>query len=165
MEKRPKIYIETTVPNYVFNDDLPEKQTVAKQLFSLIHHQLFNPFVSPITIGEINKSPEPKRSRMLEIIQKFPILEPTPQAVRLTEEYIRHHIIPGDFYNDGLHIAIATVNHLDIIVSYNFQHIVNLKTIKGVTGINLLYNLSTPEIVSPEEVIYGTTSKDFGSSN
>lgn len=161
MERRPKVYIETTVPNYVFNDEVPEKQQVTKQLFSLIHRQLFEPFVSSITIGEINKSPEPKRSKMFELIRKFPILEPTPQSVRLSEEYIRHYIIPDNFYNDGLHIAIATVNHLDIIVSYNFQHIVNLKTIKGVTGINLLYNLATPEIVSPEEVIYGVTSKDF----
>jgi len=89
------------------------------------------------------------------------ILEPTPQCINLTDEYIRHHIIPHSFYNDGLHIAIATVNHLDAIASYNFQHIVNLKTIKGVTAINMLHNFPTPAIVSPEEVIYGTETEKF----
>ena len=160
-ETRPKtrLYIETTIPNYIFNESIPDKQDAAKRLFSLIRQGVFDSFVSSITIGEISKSPEPKRSKMIEVIQNITVLEPTPKCIFLADEYIKRHIIPRSFYNDGLHIAIATVNYLDAVVSYNFQHIVNLRTIKGVTAINILNNFPTPAIVSPEEVIYGAKTE------
>ncbi|MEW6686208.1 MAG: hypothetical protein AB1393_08385 [Candidatus Edwardsbacteria bacterium] len=55
--------------------------------------------------------------------------------------------------NDALHIAFATVYEMDFLVSYNFEHIVKIKTIDRITAINLLLGYKTPRIVIPEEVI------------
>jgi len=68
MKPKTKLYIETTIPNYIFNDSIPDKQSAAKRLFALIRHGAFESFVSSITIGEISRAPEPKRLSMLEII-------------------------------------------------------------------------------------------------
>ena len=57
------------------------------------------------------------------------ILALTDESDRLADAYISEGIIPEKFRTDGLHIAIATVNDLDMIVSMNFQHIVKRKTI------------------------------------
>ena len=62
-----------------------------------------------------------------------PILEPNDEAVRIADLYISENIIPQKYRLDCLHIAIATVNDLNMIISMNFQHIVKRKT-KLLTG-------------------------------
>jgi len=74
-------------------------------------------------------------------------------AEDLASRYISEGIIPDKYENDALHIAIASVSSLDIIVSWNFEHIVNLKTKHGVMAVNVLLGHKTIEIISPLEVI------------
>ena len=92
---------------------------------------------------------------MLNLILKYdiPVLEPTNEAVMLADTYVSEGIIPQKYHTDGLHIAIATVNHLDMVISMNFQHIVKRKT-KMLTGnINALNGYRSVEILNPMEVI------------
>ena len=80
-------------------------------------------------------------------------MEPAATASRLADLYVAEGIIPQKYRTDGLHIAIAAVNGLDMLVSMNFQHIVKRKTVKMTGAINILNGYQAVEIYSPMEVI------------
>ena len=92
---------------------------------------------------------------MVDLIEqhKIIILKADENAEILADKYVSENIIPQRYITDGLHIAIATINDLDIIVSYNFKHIVKLKTIIGCESINLREGYKPIGIYSPTEVI------------
>lgn len=81
------------------------------------------------------------------------LLEVDIETEELAERYIREGIIPIRYRSDALHIAAAVVNGIDVIVSWNFEHIVKLKTRVMVNGVNRLLGYHEVEICSPEEVI------------
>ena len=81
------------------------------------------------------------------------VLAPTDEAVRIADIYVAEKVIPQKYRTDGLHIAIATVNDLDMIVSMNFRHIVKRKTILATGKINNLNGYRAIEIYSPMEVV------------
>ncbi|MCL2604081.1 MAG: hypothetical protein FWD90_06350 [Defluviitaleaceae bacterium] len=115
----------------------------------------YDAFTSRFVIDELNNAPEAKRDKMLNLILAYdiPILETNDEAVRIAGLYIEEKIIPQKYRTDGLHIAIATVNDLDMIISMNFQHIVKRKTKIGTGNINALNGYRAVEIFSPMEVI------------
>ena len=74
------------------------------------------------------------------------------EASKLAKIYVSGGIIPERFLNDALHIAIASVNGIDTVVSWNLEHIVKIKTMIGVNKINLDRGYKQIFIVTPEEV-------------
>ncbi|MDP3766010.1 MAG: type II toxin-antitoxin system VapC family toxin [Nanoarchaeota archaeon] len=148
-----KLYIESSVFNFVFADDSPEKQKITKEFFA---NKLtnFDVYVSELVFNELNKTKEPKRSALLSLIANFPskTLQTDKEAADLAEIYVKEKIIPEKFINDALHIAIATVNGIDIVVSWNMEHIVKVKTIVEVNKINLKKGYKQIIIVTPEEI-------------
>ena len=79
-------------------------------------------------------------------------LELTEEAVNLSEIYISHGALPPKFRNDLLHIALATVANVDVLVSWNFKHIVRLEKIRIFNAVNLELGYKTLQIHSPQEV-------------
>lgn len=112
-------------------------------------------YTSAVVLEELEKAPPEKYEKMAGLIQKYDIsiLALSDEADRLTDVYVAEGIIPQKYRTDGLHIALATVNDLDMIVSMNFQHIVKRKTILATGKINNLNGYRTVEIYSPMEVI------------
>lgn len=148
-----KLYIETSVPNFLLHKDSPEKQKITDIFFKekVIEHE---PFISDLVLEEIEKSPEPRRSQLRSIIikNKLKALKLTNEARELAKDYVENKIIPEKYSTDALHIAIAVVNKIDGLVSWNMQHIVRLKTIVGVNKINKEKGYPEIIIVTPEEV-------------
>jgi predicted nucleic acid-binding protein len=150
-----KIYLETTVFNFKFADDSPDKKQDTIKLFDEISQGKYIPYTSDYVLQELVKAEEPKRTQMIELIERYKIkfLEADENAEILADKYVSEKIIPINYRTDGIHIAMATINDLDIIVSYNFQHIVKLKTIIGTESINLREGYKRIGIFSPTEVI------------
>jgi hypothetical protein len=73
--------------------------------------------------------------------------------LKLAEKYMEQKIVSGNYYGDALHIAVATVIGVDVLVSWNFKHIVNLDRIKSFNSVNLKEGYSILEIRTPREVI------------
>ena len=73
--------------------------------------------------------------------------------MNLAGKYITEGVIGRGKLVDAEHIAIATINRVDVLVSWNFRHIVNLQKIRGYNSVNLKYGYSLLEIRSPLEVI------------
>ncbi len=153
--KKIKYYLETTVFNFVFADDDIAKKEITERLFDNWTTLNGEMFISDIVIQEVNRSPEDIRIKLVELIRKHrPILLDVDEEIKeLAERYILEKIIPEKYRNDAIHIAVAVVNDLDVIVSWNLQHIVKLKTKLGVEGINRLLGYKVIEIATPEEVL------------
>ena len=71
----------------------------------------------------------------------------------MANKYMENKIIPANKRVDALHIAIASVNDLDIILSFNFKHINKLKTKTLIPATNLISGYREISIAQPEEVI------------
>jgi hypothetical protein len=106
-------------------------------------------------IDELENATVTKRDKMLSLIPTYNIvvLAPDDEANKLANIYVSEGIIPARYRTDGIHIAIAAINHLDMIISMNFQHIVKRKTKLAVGKINALNNYPAIEIYSPMEVV------------
>ena len=147
------MYLDATIPNYVFNSHTPEKQACAKKLFEEIRDERLEAFISKIVIDEISEAPEPRQTKMANILKDMSVLEVTEECNDLAEEYIARHIIPAKNKEDALHIAIAAFYGLDAVVSYNFEHIVKLKTKREVSAANLVLGYKGVDLIIPEEVL------------
>ncbi|MBI4713096.1 MAG: PIN domain-containing protein [Planctomycetes bacterium] len=149
-----RIYLDTTIPNYYFNEHTPDKQKAAHKLFALLKTGNFDGYISDVVLRELMKTAEVIRQRkMVTLVKELSVLEVTQECIRLADEYIKNNIIPALNRDDALHIALASIYGIDFLVSYNFEHIVKVRTIDRVTGVNLLCGYKTPRIVSPEEVL------------
>jgi len=151
----PKIYLETSVLNFIFADDAPDKKADTLRLFEEIGEGKFRPFTSIYVTEEIDNASENKKRGMYGLIidHDVDILQKTDEIKRLADLYVEEGIIPKKYAADALHIAAATVNDLDIIVSWNFRHIVKRKTVIMTESVNLRNGYKKMEIYSPSQVI------------
>jgi predicted nucleic acid-binding protein len=152
--RKPKIYLETTLFNFYFDTDRDAHAATVK-LFEEIAAGKYEPFTSEAVLVELRKASDEKRDKMVGLIseQEVPVLELNAEAERLADIYVRDGVIPLKYRTDGLHIALAAVNDLDMIISLNFKHIVRKKTVTmtGLVNINLGYK--PVEIHTPMEVV------------
>ena len=151
----PKIYLETTVFNFFFADDAPEKKQDTLKLFHEIKNGKYIPYTSDAVLEELGKAAPDKFQQMFPLISQYSMitLQVTDEARRLADIYIKEGVIPEKYPTDALHIALSTVNDLDYIISYNFRHIVKVKTITMTESINIRENYKRIGIFSPTEVI------------
>ena len=133
---------------------LKSKKAIAVS-FEEIGKGQFLAYVSEIAFAEIHCAGEEKRNELIKVVRQInpEELPMTEEAVVLATHYIEPKIIPANHRNDALHIAIATVHNLDVIVSWNFEHMVKLKTRREVPAINALMRYKSIEICSPLEMI------------
>ena len=153
--KASRVYLETTLFNFYFDEDRGFAHASTIKLFDEIAVGNFIAYTSAVVVEELMKAPSEKYEKMSNLIQKYgiTILAFTEEADRLADVYVAEGIIPQKFHTDGLHIALATVNDLDMIISMNFRHIVKRKTILATGKINNLNGYRAIEIYSPMEVI------------
>lgn len=153
--KIPKTYFDTSIFNFAIADDVPREREVTLKLLDEVKDGKYEVFISEVVIGEINRAPQTTVVKLRDCIKK---VDPEELALddnarALSEEYIEKGVIPSKYEDDAFHIAIASVNNLDLIVSWNFTHIVKLKTRREVAVINTLMGYKPIEICSPQEVI------------
>jgi hypothetical protein len=124
-----RLYLETTVFNYYFDEDREGHADTVK-LFDEIREGKHEAYTSQYTVDELAKAPEPKSSDMLALIDTFNVatFPITDESDQLADKYVAEGIIPARFRLDGAHIASASMNGLDYVLSYNFQHINRAKT-------------------------------------
>ena len=149
-----RLYLETTVFNYYFDEDRSGHEDVLR-LFEAIRSGRFEVYTSDLVVRELEKAQEPKRSKMLSLIEdhKPKILENSSKVKHLGQLYIEKGVIPASHLFDSLHVAIASVYELDCIVSYNFHHINRNKTRFMTASINKEEGYSGIMIVTAEEVL------------
>ncbi|MCI5157439.1 MAG: hypothetical protein D3906_03190, partial [Candidatus Electrothrix sp. AUS1_2] len=118
----------------------------------------FKPLLSEIVSAEIENAPAPVQELYQELLalHSAELISVTEEMIELADGYQQHNILTPKYYDDGLHIAIATVVEADLLVSWNFKHIVRAEKIRLFNAVNLENGYRTVQIYSPREVtIYG----------
>ena len=151
--RKTQIYLETTIFNYYFDRER-DAHPYTVRLFEEIGMGRFVAFTSEYVVAELMKAPEKKRDRMLGLIEGFEInlLGMSDEAEKLAAIYVREGAVPLKFQADGLHIATAVVNDLDMIVSLNFKHIVKKKTMEITSLVNAREGYRQIRIFAPMEI-------------
>jgi len=139
----------------------PEFQEWSLGLLSDFQAGTFFLFLSKLTDAEIKDAPDEVKNIYLEFRKcANRILELTPEAIELANIYLNHNILTQNFRNDAYHIAIATVAGSDLLVSWNFKHIVHFEKIQRFNAVNIEMGYKPILIYSPREVTtYGSKNR------
>lgn len=151
--KKLKLYLETSVWNFLFADDAPEKKSITEEFFKDV--EKYEIFISDAVIQEISSAEEEKKKILFSAVEKYKptILEINEDIKDLSERYIRNGVIPRNKPADALHSAISTVYEMDALVTWNFEHLANIKKRDKINGVNLEMGYrKLLDIVSPEGV-------------
>ncbi len=145
-----KIYIDTSVLGGYFDKEF---DLTTRKLFNEVKKGEYKIVVSNVTEGELLNAPEQVRTLLNDLDIDYEVLKLTDDAVNLALEYIKENVVGQTSYEDCLHIAMATISRIDLLVSWNFKHIVNIKRIRGYNGINIKNGYPLIEIRSPKDLI------------
>ena len=146
-----RIYTDTSVIGGCFDKEF---RTASRQLFGRFKAGLDIIVISELTRKELLQAPDPVRQVLDEIDPGFiHEIDFTQEAAELAERYILADVIVSSKRVDAQHIATATVHRVDVLVSWNFRHIVNLNRIQGFNSVNLRQGYPLLEIRTPQEVL------------
>ena len=138
--KRLKLYIETSVWNFLFTDDAPEKRRNTHRFFEEVRSGDYELFVSELVIAEIMRASSSVSEKLMKKIEEIEPeeLEVTDEIRELAYKYAVANLLPEKAFDDLAHVAVATVNNMDFLVSWNLKHIVKVKTIMGINAVNVI---------------------------
>lgn len=147
-----RVYVDTSVIGGCRDEEFQEH---SERLFADFEADRLRAVISNITIAEVLQAPEEVRA-VLErpALQKAEKVYLNEEAVLLAEAYVQEGVVSEANRVDAQHIAIATVQRVDILVSWNFQHIVKWDRIRAFNAVNLKRGYPQLEIRSPREVYY-----------
>jgi hypothetical protein len=146
-----RVYIDTSVVGGYFDDEF---EVVTKLFFDRIFQNDFLVYFSEISEAEISLAPDfvkDLKSRIPSECYRYLSLD--DETRELAETYINEGILKKSSLDDAYHIAIATVQRLDVLVSWNFKHNVNYDKIKLFNSVNLRLGYPVIEIRSPIEFV------------
>jgi len=152
--KQQRIYIDTSILGGFFDKEF-ENET--KLLFQRLENREIVFVISDVLMGELENAPEKVKTLLdnysNDYIEKVPL---TGEARELANKYIAENVVGRTSLDDCRHIALATINKVDVLASWNFKHIVNLIRIRGYNAVNLKNGYTPIEIRNPKELIdYG----------
>ena len=155
--KRLRIYLDTSVINFLFAEDSPDFQRVTLHFFDR-YAQRYDLFVSEIVFLEITRTKDiARRDALLGVLRQRPIsvlpFDPQAEIAALADAYRRQGVIPESKTEDALHVAHATVHEMDILLSWNFKHLANIRREMRIEQVNREHGYMHPlRVVSPLEV-------------
>ena len=121
-------------------------------LFDRLKNDEFTLLYSTVTEEELESAPQKVKELVKSIkIDNTEFLEASSEAIDLASEYISEKVVGQTSFADCLHIALATINRADFLISWNFKHIVNVQRIRGYNSINIKNGYKQLEIRSPRE--------------
>jgi predicted nucleic acid-binding protein len=155
--KKPRIYLDTSVINFYFAEDAPERMAVTRKFFDEeLASGNYETYISLLVLDELEETKDQAlRDKLVSlanqcITEVFPL---TDEVNAIAVKFVEEGIIPEKYKDDGLHLALALTNNIDYIVSWNFKHIVKLKTKRAVKAFSIKEGYKEIEITTPQEVV------------
>ena len=155
--KRLRIYLDTSVINFLFADDAPDFRRVTVEFFERYAAQ-YELFGSDVLIREHTADSDPqRRDRHFLMLKQWHVAmlpgDLDDEVARLADAYLCDGVVPLRKRDDALHVAYATVFEMDVVLSWNFKHLANLRREARFMVINQAQGyLGSPRIVSPMEL-------------
>lgn len=149
-----RIYLDTSVFGGYFD---AEFELWTKILFDRIIEGRYKVIYSELTEKELTSAPTEVKNLLVSLnITDIKFIEISKEANSLAEQYVEEKVVGKTSISDCIHIALATLHHADILVSWNFKHIVNINRIRGYNSVNYKNGHQLLEIRTPREILeYG----------
>jgi len=148
--KKIKMYLDTSVIGGVFDDEFKK---YSLRITDAIKNGKVKGVISEVTIEEIQNAPDFIKSDFESYRDFLELIPVNDEVTSLAEKYIDEKIVSRKYYEDAMHIAFATVYNIDLLVSWNFKHIVNYNRIVQFNGVNIKNGYKDVMIYSPMEVL------------
>jgi len=147
--QKQRLYIDTSVFGGYYDEEFAE---FTIPLFERLNNGEFKLLFSTVTQDELENAPLRVQDLVKQLKTKnTDFAEVTEEAIDLATEYIKEKVVGQTSFADCLHIALATINQADYLISWNFKHIVNVQRIRGYNAINLKNGYKLLEIRSPRD--------------
>src|SRR5208282_2616115 len=130
-----KLYIETTVPNFLFADDAPEKQNATEVFFEWLKISPDKLYTSELVFTEVEQTPDRDlREKLLTTLGNlrcvvFPL---TAEVAGFSERLVAEGVIPNRYRDDAVHAALCVLHEMDVLVTWNMQHLANPRRIEAI---------------------------------
>ncbi len=146
-----RVYADTSVFGGCFD---AEFQKASRQFFREVQAGRFVVVISDVTTRELLEAPEEVRLVLAELPEEqVEEIAVDDEVIDLRNDYLAAGVVGPASEADAEHIAVATIAEVDLVVSWNFRHIVHFDKIRGFNGVNALKGYRTLEIYSPVEVV------------
>jgi predicted nucleic acid-binding protein len=149
-KNRLRVYADTSVFGGVFDDEF---DSASKLFFGEVKAEKFVLITSDLVRKEISAAPKKVEEFFEKILSSCEIADINADVLELQEAYLKQEILSEKYSTDALHVALATAAGADMIISWNFKHIVHFKKIPLYNAVNQLKGYKTIDIYSPLEVI------------
>jgi len=154
---RPKVYIETTIPSYLTAWPSRDLVVAARQQITREWWQIRRPdfdlFASQLVIDEASEGDPDAAKRRLEVLKDIPLLALSEDVAELAQAIIERVPFPERAAADALHIAIAVVNGMDYLLTWNCTHIANAALRGAIESVCRSRGYEAPIICTPEELM------------
>ena len=153
--KKLKLYLDTSVISHLEAPDTPGKMQDTLKLWNEIRMGVYDIVISDLVMEEISRCPQPKREILFAHLTEIDYLrvDGNDEIEEIAAKIIQLGILKERCRDDCMHIGTAVASQCDYIVSWNFKHMVNVKTIKGVRAITNLYGYNSVDIVQPTMLV------------
>ncbi len=150
-----KVYLDTSVISHLLQEDVPEKMADTRQLWEMFRTGKYEVYLSTVTLEELKGCSEPKQSQLFDYLGliEYTLVQVDDNVADIAEQIIEMGILTKKSYDDCQHIGAAIVSECDCIISWNFKHIVNIKTIRGIRAITNLKGHKPIEILNPSVLL------------
>ena len=148
--KQLRVYVDTSVFGGVFDAEFAR---ASKRFFDQIGRGVFDPVISVIVAEEIADAPPRVQRLYHRVARTAEVWQVNEAALDLRDAYLTAGIVTEQWAADALHVAVATISACEMIVSWNFRHIVNFRRIPLYNGVNRNTGYGEIGIFTPQEVI------------
>ena len=147
-----RIYVDTSVVGGMFETQFQQR---TEPFWNAVRNGTIIAVISNILADELVNAPPHVREFFARLPEAhIERVTATEDSDMLADRYIAAGVVGKTSRDDCRHIGLATVSRADVLVSWNYKHIVNINRIQGYNGVNLLHGYPTIEIRTPDEVIY-----------
>jgi len=158
MMMRPiRTYVDTCVFGGAFD---VEFAAASNRFFTMAKEGAFDLTVSAVVMLELTDAPSQVIELVTSMRERLIVLDATPEIYALQQRYLDEGILTPKWEDDALHVAMATVAACDVMVSWNFKHIVNFRKIHQYNQVNQAMGYQPIDIRTPEEVIDDDSQED-----
>ena len=150
-----RVYVETSVWSLAFAEDAPDYRVDTLAFFQRCRERSVEPVISPVVLDELDRANPPLRDEIRTLVHEIgpSVVSFDDDAARLAAAFLREHAVPASKPEDAKHVAIAFAAELDVLVSWNFRHIVSVRRADRFNAVAILEGFFKPvRVASPAEV-------------
>jgi len=113
----------------------------------------FEAATSYLVIEELENGSHPKKAEKLALLKPLPLFAVTPEVIEIAEVYVERFVMPRSDPSDAFHLALASFNHCDILLTWNCNHLANYRKFDHIRRVNTLLGLPSPSLLTPLELL------------